>query len=315
MGGESPAGVTFAGAAEIEASFRRVLREQNGNGTREKAWRSAGRRFRYTGSNAITPAVLVVPTVTRVVLPQIVGLGRVWALKKVFLGVQDQHIIADPNGSYNIGYTDQVVPTVTGVAAAAATLTATGLAYLTGWRVDFTTALATAGLVTVSNLAGGTETYNLPVGTTSFVQTYGSPVPAPYGSATVNVGAIVGGPGYTINAWGRVLGNGYIDVAGSIFIGPSPGLGQIGGGIPGRASNAAVQDVFEPQCALPFTGRYGGNPDEEGAPEVWAKSGDTVYADVWNAIGGGTGGQSNIVLTVWGIDAPESMLAYERTVR
>lgn len=96
---------------------------------------------------------------------------------------------------------------VTVAAAAAGTLTLTG--FLTVSLVRVTPAAAWpagANTVTLTNVAGGTQTVEIEGGTTNAVE-FLFPVPLPTtGTPVVSVPAIVGGPAYDIEAEGTIAG-------------------------------------------------------------------------------------------------------------
>lgn len=85
---------------------------------------------------------------------------------------------------------------------------------ITGFTVTFTAATTAAGTVTVSNVAGGPLTYNIPVGTTVFTINYpGAGLPASGGAPTVAVSATVGvGPGNIVDTGTLVTTSGVVGV-------------------------------------------------------------------------------------------------------
>src|SRR5215469_13165715 len=92
-------------------------------------------------------------------------------------------------------------------AAAAGTLTLTGFTSVSLVTVAPAAAWpAGVNQVTLTNVAGGTQTVDIPGGTTNpVILSFPNPVPTT-GTPVVSVPAIVGGPAYTIEAVGTVAG-------------------------------------------------------------------------------------------------------------
>lgn len=88
-------------------------------------------------------------------------------------------------------------------AAAAGTLTLTGYAEVSGFTIEPAAAWpAGVNQVTITNVAGGTQTYDLPGGTAQpLVVAFNPPLPTT-GTPVISVPAIVGGPAFTIDATG-----------------------------------------------------------------------------------------------------------------
>lgn len=164
------------------------------------------------------------------VVPESPKPGRVWFVHAIHLLVnspgisaQDWGLPESPAGAFQTGQYGNNVASVSGAAAAQATLTF-NLPYISSWRVDPAAAWpAGTNQVTITNLPGGTQTYDLPGGTTnSLIVSYPQPLPIPFGHPVITVPAIVGGPAYTISATGVSLGNNVIDTAADFYIGIPP---------------------------------------------------------------------------------------------
>lgn len=213
--------------------------------------------------------------------------GRIWNLRSVHLlaGGPDSPVggvyslTQGPSGSYDVGWTE-VADSATVAAAAAGSLTI-NQDYVEGFRVDPAAAWpAGTNLVTISNLNGGTQSFYLPGGTTSpLIVAFPEPVAAPFAHPVINVPAITTGPAYTINAWGRSLGNGVINTAVDLYIGTPPETAQ-----PLTSTGTApdVAGVVESNLGpLPFHKSF-----NKGV--YWVKPGEQLYATFAQVPGSGT---------------------------
>lgn len=154
------------------------------------------------------------------------AIGRVWDLRSVHAwagpAASAAELAESASGAFTVGQFQQGFTAV--VAAAAAGSLTVSASYVTGFRIDPAAAWpAGTNQVTITNLNGGTQTYDLPGGTSNpLIVNYPQPVPAPFGVPVISVPAITGGPAYTINATGTELGNGVINSAVDIFYGQPP---------------------------------------------------------------------------------------------
>ena len=182
--------------------------------------------------------------------------------------------LGDRQGNVGLSgeFTESLIASTPFTGGTGNTLTCSGLAYLTGVRIDFAAALASSAIIQIQNLTGGTQQYQLATGTTFFDRQFLTPIAAPYAAPAIVVPVISSGPAYTINAYGIVMGAGYINEEINIFKGLLPATPSA------TASNAHPTDAIVLGGGAPFVGLY--QPEE-----LIVQSGQSLYADFWNAIG------------------------------
>lgn len=102
------------------------------------------------------------------------------------------------------GQDTSIAASTTAAAAAAGSLTLTGFALVDNFVIEPAGAWpAGVNQVTITNVAGGTQTYDLPAGTSNpLVINFVPPLPTT-ATAVISVPAIVGGPAYSIDAEGQ----------------------------------------------------------------------------------------------------------------
>lgn len=205
------------------------------------------------------------------------ALGKCWELRAIhcYAGPGSAVALAEsPAGSFIIGQT-ALGASASFAAAAAGSLTLTNFAYVNSWRIDPAAAWpAGTNQVTITNLNGGTQTYDLPGGTTNpLIVPYVNPEAAPFGTPVITVPAIVGGPAYSINALGINLGNGVINSAADIYTGQPP------------ISGTPPAQVTAPSLFEAIRTNVGPMPFHEELPRYtyWVKGGQQLFA-VFNAI-------------------------------
>lgn len=236
---------------------------------------ASGRR--YLGSTPTTPAQLFVATNTMVSCPRVPH-GQRWHVRQA-VGISgnftppttakigDRAADMGPNTNFASNFA-----TTQGAAGVAAQLVANGLAYLSKAQIDFQAALpAGPGQIEIDNLAGGTMFFQMTGGDTQESISFPEPIPAPYASPTIKVPAITGGSAYTINAFGDVLGAGFINEQCNVFAGTVPVVPDT------HHSNADPGDLIAPGLDVPFRLGF--------SPPIPLTQGKSVYADFWNAIG------------------------------
>ena len=210
------------------------------------------------------------------------SLGKTWELRAIhcYAGPGAAATLAESAaGAFVTGQTS--ISASTSVAAAAAgSLTLTGFSYVSSWRIDPAAAWpAGTNQVTITNLNGGTQTYDLPGGTTNpLIVPYPGPssgLAAPFGVPVISVPAIVGGPAFTINAIGISLGNGVINSAADIYSGQPPMQGTPPSQVTAPSLFGAIRTDVGP---MPFH-------EELPRYTYWVKGGQQLFA-VFNAIPG-----------------------------
>jgi len=181
-------------------------------------------------------------------------------------------------GAYNTSFFDQGF-SANFAATAAGTLTIIS-AYTTGFRIDPAAAWpAGVNQVTITNLNGGTQTYDLPGGTTSpLIVMFPQPIPQPFGNPVISVPAIAGGPAYTINAFARNVGNNVINTAVDLYVGQPPES-------PAPPTN--VPTLHFPSLNGLFDSNLGPLPIHKEYKEngYWVYHGDQIFA-IFNAVPG-----------------------------
>lgn len=130
--------------------------------------------------------------------------GRIWIVRL---------LVATPSPiSFTTSSTPNQASNTFGAAATGSVSLPAG-GFITGFDINFLPAAANVtGIVTVTNVSGGTMSYEIGIGTggggTDLPIRYPAPLPAASSGVapTVNVPAIVGGPAYSITVYGQTVG-------------------------------------------------------------------------------------------------------------
>ena len=161
--------------------------------------------------------------------------GREWIVRL---------LVATPSPITQYPVTTVTQTSNTFTAASAGSVSLTAGAYITGFDVNFQApAAAVSTTVTVTNVSGGTMSYNVSIPTTGYALSVRYPNADAAASAvvapTVNVPAITGGPAYSITVYGETIQYG---PAITWYVGQNIG-GPAAGQLPQTMARWQVQDI------------------------------------------------------------------------